>query len=227
MSPAMADARNYTRSIVRLFAPYIGQSLLEIGIGFGNFREHLPPLERHIAVDVDAEVLARARRHRASHRYVLADVADDDFPAKFAGENIDTVLCVNVLEHVGDEPAAVQNMLAVLAPGGHMLLLVPAHQWLFSDLDRLAGHVRRYGMTAIRRLLREEPCEVVQLRYFNPLGAVGWWFNKLIPRTDIGSLGIAWQVRFFDRYVLPFSLLLGPLTDNLFGQSLVCIARKP
>lgn len=226
MSPAMADVRNYTRSIVRFFAPYIGQSLLEIGIGFGNFREHLPPLERHIAVDIDPEAEARARRRGMSHRYVLADVAAADFPAELAGESIDTVLCVNVLEHVGDDRAAIQNMLAVLTPGGYMLLLVPAHRCLFSDLDRLAGHMRRYGKPDLKAALQNMPCQTVKLEYFNPLGAMGWWLNRLIPTRDIACARIRWQVVVFDRVVLPVSLALGCLTKQLFGQSLICVARR-
>src|SRR6266540_2645314 len=143
-SSAVERAQNYTRWVVSAFRPFFGRSLLEIGMGHGGFYQHLPPLREYVGTDLDAELVERARALYPTLRFVQADIADPSFADRFAGAVIDTVLCANVLEHVEDNRGAMSNLLSVLSPGGHLLLLVPAFQWLYNDLDRLAGHVRRY-----------------------------------------------------------------------------------
>ena len=144
MSSAIKKADNYNQWILQYFRSYLGDSLLEIGTGFGNFRRHLYDIKQYVSVDIDTEVIERAKKADMSGDYFVADVADKNIIDKLRGFTFDSVLCVNVLEHVKNDRDAVMNMMHLIDKGGHLLLFVPALPGLYSDMDKLAGHVRRY-----------------------------------------------------------------------------------
>src|SRR5215208_4837048 len=162
----MEGARNYNRWVVAAFEPFFGQSIVEIGIGHGGFYEHLPRPRTYIGTDLDASLVERARLRQPDLQFVQADIADPHLADRFAGTGVDTVLCVNVLEHVEDDRAAIRNMLDVLEPGGHLLLFVPAFRQLYTDLDRLAGHLRRYTRATVAHTFRGSSAEIRRLEYF-------------------------------------------------------------
>ena len=225
-SSAVEEARNYTRWVVSAFAPFFGRSVLEIGMGHGGFYHQLPPLQHYIGADLDAELVKRAQGLYPTLRFVQADIAEPGLADRLAGTSIDTVLCANVLEHVEDDRAAMANLLGVLSPGGHLLLLVPAFQRLYNDLDRLAGHVRRYSWAEVAALVPGSNADIRRLEYFNPIGPIGWLLNGLIAHRSLESRAVTEQVRLFDTYVVPISKFLNPLTRRFFGQSVLCVVRK-
>lgn len=224
-SSAMGAAVNYKRWLIDTFRPYIGTSLVEVGVGDGGLVDSLPAHERYVGLDLDGDILAEARRRNPGTEYIEADVADAATLEPLRSVEIDTVLCFNVIEHIEDDASAVRNMAALLRPGGHLLLLAPALEALYTDLDRLAGHVRRYRRKGLRDLLPGS-LETRLLRYFNPVGGVGWWLNRFRETRSLEDRAVRAQVVFFDRYVLPVSRLLGPLTASFFGQSVICVSRK-
>jgi hypothetical protein len=112
-------------------------------------------------------------------------------------------------------------------PGGHILFFVPAIPFLYNDMDSLVGHYRRYTRKTMRLAVGVSPdYEIILLEYFNPVGGLGWWLNKFIKHNDIDSKNLNAQVKFFDKYMVPISKLLNPLTKSFFGQSLICVIRK-
>lgn len=222
----MARAGRYKRWSLALFHGFIGDSVLEVGVGDGGFRALLPASSRYVGLDIDADLLDRVRRDNPGGRYVQADVQDPDLAAAVGGSGFDSVLCFNVLEHVEEDGLAVRNLLSVLRPGGHLLLFVPAHRALYNDLDRLAGHLRRYTIQGVRALVPGDH-EILRLGYVNPIGAVGWWANNFRRHESLEDRGVRWQVILFDRLALPLSRLLTPLTRRLFGQSVAAVVRKP
>jgi SAM-dependent methyltransferase len=222
---AMEGAHAYNRWIVSAFRPYVGRELLEVGIGHGGFRALLAT-PGYVGADIDAELVLHARTVVPNVDLVVADVAAAGFGEALGGRRFDTVLCVNVLEHVREQEAGLANMMAALDPGGHLLLFVPAFKALYNDLDRLAGHLRRYRSAEVRRLLVEAGAEVVMSEYFNPVGGIGWWANRFLSHETLESGSVTGQVRFFDRYVLPISGAINPVTRHFFGQSVIAVARK-
>lgn len=225
-SSAMASATNYKRWQIDLFRPYFGAALLEVGLGDGGLIDLLPRHERYYGLDIDAALLADAEARNPRAKYLRGDIGDPAVVPALDSAEVDTVLCFNVLEHISDDRAAVRNMADILRPGGHLLLLVPAFQALFNDLDRLAGHLRRYNVPALRRLIPEN-FEIARLDYVNPLGGLGWWLNRWVRHRSLESAKTTRQVLFFDRVVLPVSRALTPVTRRVFGQSVICAARKP
>jgi hypothetical protein len=114
-----------------------------------------------------------------------------------------------------------------LQAGGHLLLFVPSYMHLYNDLDKLAGHLRRYTKKDIQELLKEHGnFEIVTNEYFNPVGAFGWWLNKFKKHERINSKNVNKQVVIFDKYMVPVSKLFNPFFKLFWGQSLYCIIKK-
>jgi len=226
-SPAMSEATNYYRWIIDRFRPFIGKQVLEVGVGCGQILPYLPVDTSYYGVDIDADLLRNLEQDDDSRcRFILADVQGEDFVDRTAGIAVDTVVCFNVLEHLDDDARAISNLLNTLRPGGYLLIFVPAFPGLFNDLDRLAGHRRRYTLSGLEALVPEALCEIVQLCYFNPLGWLGWLLNRWARHQSLDAVGVSHQIHFFDRYILPLSRIVDPLTRRFVGQSAICIIRK-
>ncbi|MBF0610108.1 MAG: class I SAM-dependent methyltransferase [Magnetococcales bacterium] len=226
LSPAMAQAVNYGAWICQIFQPFIGKKLLEVGGGFDTVRPHCPVMEHYWSVDIDPAVVALARQRYPQGDHVQANILQEEFINLFGKDKPDTILCVNVLEHLTEDQQAISNLLAILPPGGRLLILVPAFQALFGPMDQLAGHLRRYDKHSFRQLLTNQPGQLLRLDYFNSLGGLGWWINRWGKPASLADTGLNRQIIWFDRFGVPLSRWLDPLTRNFFGQSLVAVVEK-
>ena len=134
----------------------------------------------------------------------------------------DTILYVNVLEHIADDAAEVACAYARLAPGGCLVVLVPAHQWLFSRFDAAIGHFRRYTRARLRRVLPAEG-QVRQLLYLDSLGLLAAAASKLLGQTYPTPA----QVKLWDRGLVPISRRLDWLLRYTVGKSVLAVLQKP
>ncbi len=224
-SPAMRDAKNYMRWVLSPFVPYLGASVLEVGIGHGGYRDYMPETSAYVGLDIDPTLVQQAQAHYQDSSYLHADARDARLPIQLAERKIDTVLCLNVLEHIAEDRDVVSNLCATLIPGGHLCIFVPAFQVLYSSLDAHAGHVQRYRLRDLKALV-PEGCVVVKAQYFNALGAVGWWVNKAVKHRALDAPEVNGQLVLFDRYLVPLARLLDVLTLHTFGQSAVFVVKK-
>src|SRR5437899_70817 len=152
--------------------PFCGNSVLEIGSGVGNLTQKLTPRQKYVVSDVNPlylQTLARLRIDRPYLQTAFCDVTDlESFPRSQGP--FDTVICLNVVEHVADDKASLRNIRAVLAEGGRAIVLVPQGQWNFGTLDEVLGHQRRYSKENLRRLAADCGFKVVELLEFNRFG---------------------------------------------------------
>jgi hypothetical protein len=130
---------------------------------------------------------------------------------------------MNVLEHLQDDAAAVRLFTMRLKPGGHLVLLIPAAPWAFGEIDKRLGHYRRYSKQSAAAVIRKAGLGLVKMRYFNFIGVWGWWWNARVARSASQS---GFQIRIFDRYIVPWLSRLEALVPPCFGQSLMVAARK-
>lgn len=221
----MAPAVNYADWTYSLFAPLVRGSVLEVGCGVGTFTRRMlgaPGLTSLTSIDI---LEAAVRQCRAAIQDPRLDLRHADV-REITGA-FDAVVCMNVLEHIEDDRAALSHMLNLLAPGGTLFLLVPAHAALYSAFDVEGGHFRRYNKPGMRELFqRAAPGGGLTMDqfYFNSIGALGYWaVYKLLRKAPRG--GADAEIGWFDRLVVPWQRRLEP-RQVPFGISLVTVATR-
>ncbi len=216
----LGGAHRFNAWVFSRFRRYLGQHVLEVGCGSGNFTTLIAADGRQVtACDLHAPYVDIARARLAAYpqaRVLCADATRADF-----GGNYDTVVLLDVLEHIEDDVGFLTRLRATLRPGGRIVLKVPAYRWLYCDMDRAIGHYRRYDRASLRAALRAGGFEVVEQRYFNVFAVLGWFLNgKLLGRTTPP----AEQLAAFERLV-PLFRVFEAVTRVPFGISLIAVGE--
>ncbi|MGH9730834.1 MAG: class I SAM-dependent methyltransferase [Candidatus Acidiferrales bacterium] len=221
---AMAEARNYCRWILDFFAPYLGKKVIEIGAGAGTFSELLLRIDRisELVLFEPSANLFPLLQGRFGDNPRLR-LHSSTFDPSILEEPADSIVLVNVLEHISDDDALLLQIQQSLRPGGCVLLFVPALEWNYGSLDKAFEHHRRYSKPVLRKKLAGAGFRVKHVRYVNFLGIASWFLagRVLRQRTLRPS-----QVRWYDRWIIPWSFKLEQIWEPPVGQSLVAIAVK-
>jgi 2-polyprenyl-3-methyl-5-hydroxy-6-metoxy-1,4-benzoquinol methylase len=220
-------SRPYLEWQIARFLPHIGQRVLEVGCGVGSIIELLGERELICGIDVDEEVLAyTSARFPNRTRF---DFRRLDFSALSASEinsmretGFDTIVSLNVLEHIRDDVGALRAMREIVHPGGQLVLLVPAHPALYGEYDRLDGHFRRYTKRTFTSVLRTAGFTKYSLRYFNAVGALGWWTKYKLLRSSIHGSGDFQLMNAAIQVLQPLERIISPP----FGLSVTAIVTR-
>lgn len=218
----MSGAEHYRRWIVDTFAPHLGKNVAEVGAGIGSMSRLLleHPIERLAAFEPSGNMypmLAAALRGEAR-----AQAVHGLFDGSQAGKGYDSVLYVNVLEHVEHERDELAAAHAALRPGGRLLVYVPALPWLFSNFDREVGHFRRYTKDGLERVVEHAGFEVLESRWFDVAGIVPWYVNFTVLGRGMG----AGSVSLYDRLVVPAMRAIERLAPPPIGKNVALVARR-
>ncbi len=222
---AFSVAPRFNRWMAETILPHVGKRVLEIGAGMGNLTRYFAKRrEKYYATDINSEHLVRLRNrslHRPGVVVYRCDLSKREDFEQSAGD-VDTVICLNVLEHLEHDVECLRNIHYGLAPGGKAILLVPYGQEIFGKLDETLGHFRRYSHAQLAGALREAGFTVERMIDFNRISRPGWYLNgRLLRRSSITRF----QLRAFDRFVwlwrrIDRFLPWGP-------TSIIAIATKP
>jgi len=220
----MAALDRYNSFLFEQVRPAIGQRVLEVGAGTGTITQFLRDRDRVLATDVDSQyihLLERRFEHNGNVDVAIYDLSRPP-PERVSAQTYDTILCLNVLEHVADDRGALARMYDLLEPGGRLVLLVPAHEALYGAIDESIGHYRRYESEPLRRLLEESGFATEKLLHVNALATLGWYLNgRMLKRTSVPGM----QARLADRLVPVYRM---EQRLNLpFGLSMIAVARRP
>lgn len=221
----MAGLEAYNRWLHDRFDAYLGRRILEIGSGIGNQTRYFADRDRVVASDIDpyyVDILRsrfgqRANVRMASFRFPLTDGDRADLRQ----EAIDTIVCLNVLEHIEDHRSTLMDCAAVLPSGGRLVLLVPAMPALYGTLDVELQHFRRYEKEPLRALLQDTGFIVDDLRFVNRVAVFGWWLSsrvlkrKVLPKDQLAVFKV----------MMPL-LKLEEKRPPSFGLSLLALARR-
>ena len=220
----MGRLSHYNRWIWESIAPWVGERVLEVGAGTGNMTRVMYGRDLIVATDIEVPYLHVLRNrfgHFPSIRIAKLDLnSDDHLPLRSYG--FDTVVCLNVLEHIEDDERALRNLYDTLLPGGRLLLYVPADPALYGTMDKQVGHFRRYSPEALRAVIDAAGFNTERITYMNRVGRFPWWLNgRVLRRTHVP----AGQSRVFDFMVPMLRRLEGKSPRT--GLSLVAVATKP
>lgn len=219
----MAQAEAYNRWMYDRLARWVGRRIVEIGSGIGNMSQYLTGRDRLVLTDTEPAYRRYLERRFAAERGVsVTAVTLPDLPADVVQERFDTVVCLNVLEHIPDDRASLAAMFRLLQPGGRLVLLVPALPSIYGTLDRQLGHQRRYTPAMLRERYAAAGFAMAHLEYFNLAGIPGWWFTGRVLRSDLIPTG---SLALFDALVPLFRL--ERLLPWRIGQSLIAIGARP
>jgi len=222
----MSAAPRYNAWQFEQIAPFIGRRVLEVGSGIGNMSEHIVAGGRELVVLTDTdewyrEQLRQRFRDRPEVRVDTLTLPDAAAEARFGALGLDTVVALNVVEHIDDHVGTLRSMGSLLAPGGRVVVLVPSLPGIYGTLDAELGHFRRYTPASLRGAFTEAGLRTESLSWFNRVGTLGWWFNARVRKATRIPLG---QLRSFDALV-PL-LRLERFLPLPFGQSLIAIGRR-
>jgi glycosyltransferase involved in cell wall biosynthesis len=222
---AVARSNRYNHWLMDLARPFFGQRVLEAGSGAGNFSSMLVQRELVVLAENDPiylPMLDQRFGRRAGVKVDNADLEKSSDYDRWEQDDLDTVFCSNVLEHLKDDVEVLRNFRRTLVPGGHCIMIVPAGNGLYTVLDRELGHYRRYSTGELEDKMRTAGYEVVFSRRFNKVGAIGWAVaGHILRRRSLSPRQMVWfdrlwgVTRFLD-YLLPFA-----------GMSQIVVGRKP
>ena len=190
----------------------------------GNLTRQLcPRKDLYFATDMNPEYLEHLGRmfpHRAAVHVRKLDASKQcDFAA--LGQQVDTVVCLNVLEHIEDHLGALKSIRTVLEPRGRLILLVPNDPRAFGTLDEALGHYRRYTPASLEAVLTETGYDLENMLLFNRVSMPGWRFTgQVMKSTMLSPLGL----RIFDKFVWLWRKIDGSLPWE--PTSIIAIARR-
>ncbi len=218
-------ARPYFAWQFSQFSSFLGKRVADLGCGLGNFTDFLIAKDYYLGIDYDKELLAVAANRfneKKNVAFTCGDLTDSQSYQKLRAERIDTIICVNVLEHIKDDAYVLGQMIDVLPVKGTLCLLVPAMPSIFGALDAFDHHYRRYSKQGLLSLLQKYPVEINSCYYFNLIGAAGWFVKSKIMKQ---------KTQTSDNYTLmnrliPIMARIEKALPPPLGMSLIAIMRK-
>ena len=221
----MERAVNYRDWQFRMVEPFLGKRVLEIGGGIGNFTPQLAGNHRDVVSLEPNEFcfrqLEEKTRDHVNVRPLRATVETLD-TVLAPDERFDSVVLMNVLEHIEDDLAALVALKRRLDANGKLVVLVPAGPWAFGAIDRRLGHYRRYSKSYSRRLFNAANLGVEFIRYYNFIGIWGWWWNARMGGLEGQSDA---QIRMFDQWIVPVVSRVERFIRPPVGQSILIISH--
>lgn len=224
----ISGATRFNKWMYAEIKPFLKGDILEIGSGIGNISQYVINNGYDITLSDYNPAYYKYLQENFSKtpnvRSILQlDLLHPDFKTEYAAleEKFDTIFMLNVIEHLKDDPIAVDNCKFMLKQNGHFIVLAPAYNWLYCRIDKELGHYRRYTLKKMKQLIKDQNMEVINGQYFNFLGTIGWFlFGKVFKRKMLGK-----EMNSFNQLV-PIAKLLDKLFMKRIGLSVIVTGKK-
>jgi SAM-dependent methyltransferase len=226
---AIARADNFNSWMFSELRPYLTDQVLEIGSGIGNISEYLLSTQQHVTLSDLNQAYCHTLKLKFKHRpnlkaVIQMDVEAPQFETTYA-EYLGQFACIiatNVVEHLKNDRQALQNLYRLLAPGGRLIILVPAYNGLFNRFDRELKHYRRYTRYTLSKLFRKSGLVVEKSSYFNLAGIPGWFIFGSLFKHKLIAPGL---MSTYDKLV-PVFKKLDQAASGSAGLSVYAVGRK-
>ncbi len=220
-----AKATHWKKYWTARLRPYLRGAILEVGAGIGSNTLLLANgrQERWVCLEPDPNLVAKLiRRLKDGAHSQGCEVRSGTLEALAPDERFDTILYIDVLEHIADDLGELQRVARHLTVHGRLVVLSPAHSWLFSPFDRAIGHHRRYTRRTLRQLT-PTGLTVETSFYLDAVGLLASIANRVLLRQSLPTPG---QLAFWDNCLVPCSRILDPLTAHQLGKTVVCVWQR-
>ena len=217
---AMTEAVNYNKFLIGQVISQLNRfktpAILDFGAGSGTYADMLK--DQGIMVDC-LEPDQKLKKILKSKKYkIYSDVKE------LKPKTYDVIYALNVMEHIEDDFSVFSQLTKALKKNGIIIIYVPAFKVLWSPMDNLVGHYRRYRKSRLHKMANDSKLEVVKLKYCDPLGfAAAVAYKATKPKT--GTISPR-AVKIYDRTAFPLSRLIEPLSSKVFGKNVVLVAKK-
>jgi SAM-dependent methyltransferase len=220
------SAHNWKYYFSSLIRPCLNGHVLEVGAGIGGTTEVLfgAGIKSWTCMEPDPDLAAHLKelissdKKYAHYKIINGDISNLSFDFKF-----DVILYIDVLEHIEKDALEINMATKLLTPGGQLVILSPAHQWLYSEFDKSIGHYRRYNRQSLTAVI-PDGYRPVSLRYLDSAGVFVSLINRMLLHRKIPTIG---QIRFWDKVIVPVSRIIDPLMQYRFGKSILGIWQTP
>lgn len=218
-------AKHWKRYYAGVFAHLLKGDVLEVGAGIGETTQLLcnPTQNTWVCVEPDAE-LSQQIADKKKQGYlpdfieiVTGTIGDIAFTRKF-----DAIIYIDVIEHIEKDAEELQRASELLKPGGHLIVLVPAHNFLFSEFDRSIGHFRRYNKKMLYSAAPKN-LKKIDFRYLDSVGLLASLANKWFLKQEYPNLR---QIQFWDNYIIALSKVADRITFFKLGKTAIGIWQK-
>jgi SAM-dependent methyltransferase len=216
--------KNYIRSILKR---YIKGNVLEVGAGIGSNTALLChcQYENWLCLEPDTNLFQALENSIKSSDIPNCIAYNKTIDGLGDRQLFDSILYIDVLEHIEDDRREVLKASRHLKPGGNLIILGPAHQWLFTSFDKAIGHYRRYNKPMLKSVLLKDPedIETIKLIYLDSVGLLASLANKLLLQQSHPTLK---QIKLWDNLMVPISKKLDPVLGYKMGKSVLLVGRK-
>lgn len=221
-----SHALNWKAYVRKRLGPWIRGDVLEVGSGLGSTTRALcdGTPRSWTCLEPDPELAAQQRAGAAESPLPMdVGVRVGILTSLAAEEQFDTILYIDVLEHIEDDDEELLVAQAHLRPGGALVVLSPAFQFLFSPFDQAVGHHRRYTKKTLRAVI-PPGLKRAELFYMDSVGMLASLVNRVFLKQTVPNLD---QIRVWDRFLVRASRLVDPLVLHAFGRSVVAVYTEP
>ncbi len=225
----ISSASNFNRWMYETIRPHCKGDILEIGSGIGNISRYFVENGAQITLsDFDSGYFPHLENEFSTYSN-LKGIHEIDFSVKNLEEKhpeltgqFDTVFALNVVEHIEDHFQALKNANKFLRPGGNVVILVPAFQFLYNGFDEQLGHYRRYTDKTLKDLMETSGFRVIHSQYYNFMGMFGWYISGSILKQQMISGGM---MQLYNRMV-PVWKLVDYFMQRFSGLSVIQAGQK-
>lgn len=220
-----SHVKNWKAYWAKMIEPYLGYEVLDVGAGIGATAINLSSRKYKTWVELEPDPKLAERIKQGQKKGTIPaslEVRVGTAQDLQADEMFDTVLYIDVLEHIEEDRKELENIAKHVKQSGHVIVLSPAHQYLFTEFDRQVGHCRRYNKNQLRAI-KPDNFEIVCLKYLDSVGMIASLGNKLLLKNGHPTLT---QVKAWDHLMVPVSKIVDTLTAHSLGKSILSVYKK-
>ena len=213
-------ANIWIKYIILKIKKFLKDEILEVGAGCGSFtKSYMKKFESITLTDMDENSFNLLKKIFSDEKKIKILKCN----TKDIGKKFNTLLYFNVLEHIKDDKLEIKDALDKLNIGGHLIILVPAHQKIYSKLDKAVGHYKRYEIDFFKEN-KFENSEIVKLHFLDFFGYSLYHLNKIFFKEETYPTNL--KIFIWDKIFTPFTIIVDFLTGYKFGKNILCIYKK-